>query len=398
MAGKQATPAGRARAIATRLARWVAVPLVTIVAASFALFVALSLAPGDPVYQILGGRGTQEQYDALRAELGLDQPLLVRYWDWLTAAVHGDFGRSFTYKESVSSLLEPRIGITLSLALYAGFLIIVAGVALGVVGGATRKAGPAVAAVSGLGIAIPAFVAAQLLIATLAVNLGWFPVLGAGESGWDRIWHLTLPAHRTVHRVRRIRSAGDARGGVRGAGQHPCRDRPRPGARLRPGSSGGMSCVTRRFPSRPCRRSRSRVCSPEPSSWSTPSASAASGSLLVQSVASKDYNVVLAISLILLVVFVLATTLIDLVQWLLDHASVREEGHHDRDLGERRSATPSRLLDSSWPGSSRGCRCDRHRAGRAARVARPTAQPVRPRRRRHPVGQPGSVGGASAGH
>ncbi len=317
MAGKQATPAGRARAIATRLARWVAVPLVTIVAASFALFAALSLAPGDPVYQILGGRGTQEQYDALRAELGLDQPLLVRYWDWLTAAVHGDFGRSFTYKESVSSLLEPRIGITLSLALYAGFLIIVAGVALGVVGGATRKAGPAVAAVSGLGIAIPAFVAAQLLIATLAVNRGWFPVLGAGESGWDRIWHLTLPAialsigfaayvaqvtraavseERVSTHVETARGRGLAPAWV--FRRHVLRNAAIPittvSALAVAGLFAGAVVVEYAF------------------------SLGGLGSLLVQSVASKDYNVVLAISLILLVVFVLATTLIDLVQWLLD--------------------------------------------------------------------------------
>ena len=309
--------ASRARLVASRLARWILVPVGTILAASFVLYAALSLAPGDPVYQLLGGRGTQEQYAALRAELGLDQPFLIRYWDWLTSAIHGDFGRSFTYKQSVASLIEPRLGITLSLAMYAGLLIVVVGVGLGVLGGATRRAGAPVAAVSGLGIAIPAFVAAQLLIAVFAVRLGWFPVLGAGEAGVDRLRHLTLPAialaigyaayvaqvtraavseERASTHVETARGRGLSRTWV--FRRHVLRNAAIPittvSALAVAGLFAGAVVVEYAF------------------------GLGGLGSLLVQSVSARDYNVVLAISLILLVVFVLATTLIDLVQWLLD--------------------------------------------------------------------------------
>lgn len=311
------TPASRARARGSRLARWVLAPLATILAASFALYVALSLAPGDPLTAILGDKATPEQYAALRAQLGLDQPILVRYWHWLTAALHGDFGTSLTYRQPVGDLLAPRIGITLSLAVYAGLIIIVVGVGLGLLGGATRKAGPAVAAVSGIGVAIPTFVAAQALIATFAVNLGWFPVLGAGETPSERVAHLTLPAIALA-----IGFSAYVAQVTRAAVSE---ERTKPHVETATGRGLDPGWVFRRHVVR-----NASIPIVTVSALAVAGLFAGAvvveyafslgglGSLLVQSVGSKDYDVVLAIALILLVVFVLTTTFIDLVQYALD--------------------------------------------------------------------------------
>ena len=309
--------ARRLRVAVVRFARRLIVPVATIVIASFILFVAISLAPGDPVYAILGGRGTDEQYAQLRSELGLDRPIVVQYLDWLTHAIRGDFGTSLTYKQPVSSLIEPRLAITLPLVLYASILFVFVGVVIGMIGGAFRRLGAPVAAVSGLGAAVPVFVAAQVLIAIFAVRLGWFPVLGAGTGGWDRLRHLTLPAvslafawSALIAQVTRAAVSEErARGHVEtatGRGlpaswvfrRHVMRNAAIPivtvAALAVAGLFAGAVVVEYAF------------------------GLGGLGSLLVQSVSAKDNNVVLAISLILLVVFVTVTTLIDLLQTWLD--------------------------------------------------------------------------------
>src|ERR1041385_3543811 len=84
----------------------------TTLAASFVIFTALSFAPGDPVAQILGAKATDQARAAKRAELGLDDPLVVQYWHWLTSVVHGYLGPSFTYRDDATKLVEPRLETT----------------------------------------------------------------------------------------------------------------------------------------------------------------------------------------------------------------------------------------------------------------------------------------------
>src|SRR4051794_33746359 len=86
---------------ATGAAWFLVTRLATIVAASFVIFLAISAAPGDPVGLILGSHPTAAQRAAVRHDLGLDKPVLERYGDWLSGAVHGDFGRSIIYKRSI---------------------------------------------------------------------------------------------------------------------------------------------------------------------------------------------------------------------------------------------------------------------------------------------------------
>ena len=118
----------------------------------------------------------------------------VRYWDWLSGFLHADLGQSFVYREPVTTLLSPRVGNTLFLVAYASLLILSIGLSLGLTAALTRRLGSGITVGSSVGLATPSFVAAIVLITVFAVDLGWFPVFGAGVGFFDRLWHLTLPA------------------------------------------------------------------------------------------------------------------------------------------------------------------------------------------------------------
>lgn len=167
----------------------------SVLAAAFALFAALDLAPGDPASRLAGAHASERTLDAIRHQIGLDQPLLTRFWDWLTGLFQGDLGTSLTYRQSVSSLIGPRIADTLLLVAYAAVLILVAGLGLGIWAALSRRIGTVITTLTGVGLAVPSFVAASALVALLAVKVHWFPALGGGgPSLGDRLQHLTLPA------------------------------------------------------------------------------------------------------------------------------------------------------------------------------------------------------------
>src|SRR5215471_11468118 len=138
--------------------------LFTILVASLVIFVALSFAPGDPAVALAGPHATPGQLQALREQLGEDKPLAVRYVTWLGAVLHGDFGQSTQFRQSVSSLLTPRIGVTVALVTFAFLLILVFGIGLGLLPSLHRYLRWPVVVVSSLGVAIPTFVAALILI------------------------------------------------------------------------------------------------------------------------------------------------------------------------------------------------------------------------------------------
>jgi peptide/nickel transport system permease protein len=109
--------------------------------------------------------------------------------------VQGDLGDSIALRESVNAVITQRAAVTFELVLYASILILLLGIGSGVLAGLRRGAlDTTVIAATTVSAAIPSFVAAIVLIAVFAVNLGWFPALGAGEGVLDRLWHLTLPA------------------------------------------------------------------------------------------------------------------------------------------------------------------------------------------------------------
>jgi peptide/nickel transport system permease protein len=168
--------------------------VLTLFVASVVIYGALYLAPGDPATLLAGGHITPQVIAEIHKQYHLDDPLWVRYWDWLTGFLHGNLGQSFVYRESVTTLLAPRIGSTLFLVTYASLLILLVGIGLGIIAGLTRRISSAITVVTGVGLALPSFVAAIVLITVFAVNLGWFPVFGAGVGFTNRLWHLTLPA------------------------------------------------------------------------------------------------------------------------------------------------------------------------------------------------------------
>lgn len=181
------------RFVARRGAMLVAALLVS----SVVIFGSLDLAPGDPLSTLSGGRTLPpEAVDQLRAQYHLDEPFLSRYVQWLGDAVlHGNLGTSVAYRESVTTLIGGRIGVTLGLVAYAAVLIALVGVGLGMLAGLRRgHVDGIVITLTSIGAAIPSFVAAIVLLSVFSVGLGWFPALGSGSGVVDTIHHLTLPA------------------------------------------------------------------------------------------------------------------------------------------------------------------------------------------------------------
>jgi peptide/nickel transport system permease protein len=169
---------------------------VTLLIASFAVFSLMYIAPGSPLTFVLGPRTTSpEQVAAVKARYNLDDPFLVRYWDWLSGVLHGDLGRSIVMNQNVADLISTRLVTTAMLVAYATVLFALVGVALGALSarrpGAIDKSSTIVAT---LMIATPTFVLGTVLITFVGVELGWFPTYGAGTGLYGRLTHLTMPA------------------------------------------------------------------------------------------------------------------------------------------------------------------------------------------------------------
>ncbi|MFC4060109.1 ABC transporter permease [Planomonospora corallina] len=167
--------------------------LLVLLVVTFLSYALLSLLPGDPVGQILGGAATEEARERLRAELGLDDPLLVRYGAWLGALLTGDFGTSYITGIPVLESLADRLPVTLELLLAAQAIAL--GVAVPVaVAAARRPGGPldhALAAVSFGLLSTPVFVLGVLLILVFAIRLKLLPATGWTSITTDLGWNLT---------------------------------------------------------------------------------------------------------------------------------------------------------------------------------------------------------------
>jgi peptide/nickel transport system permease protein len=176
--------------------RRLAMLIVSLLVASFVIFAAIYLAPGNPIAALSGGRSIPpESLKVLEARYHLDQPFLVQYWYWLTNALHGNLGISITLRENVSDLIASRISTTAGLVLYSSVLIIAIGVGLGIASGLRPGLlDTSTLVITAISASLPAFVAAIVLILLFAVQLQWFPSLGNGVGFLDQMKHLTLPA------------------------------------------------------------------------------------------------------------------------------------------------------------------------------------------------------------
>ncbi|WP_037607003.1 ABC transporter permease [Streptacidiphilus rugosus] len=176
--------------------RRVAEMAATLLAASFVIFGALYLAPGNPASFLLSGRSASpEAMRAINEQYHLDDPFWQQYLRWLGQVLHGDFGRSIEYRTPVSTLLASRLPSTLLLVAMALILVVVLGLVLGWVGavrgGATDTS---ILLATTFAVGTPSFVAAVLLQGLFSVKLGWFPSSGSGTGFVQMLWHLTLPA------------------------------------------------------------------------------------------------------------------------------------------------------------------------------------------------------------
>jgi peptide/nickel transport system permease protein len=179
------------------LGRFVSLAL-SLLAASVVIFIVLEVVPGDPAQFMLGLNASPELADALRESLGLNGPPLERYFTWLFGMFRGDFGISYTYKVPVSDLIGDRIWISLPLAVYALTLSTLIAFPIGILAASRRNSATDVSimGVTQLGVAVPNFWFAMLLVLFFAVTLRWFSA--GGFAGWNdpvaAMKSLTLPA------------------------------------------------------------------------------------------------------------------------------------------------------------------------------------------------------------
>jgi peptide/nickel transport system permease protein len=163
-------------------------------------FLLVNLAPGGPA-SLMRMDATPEQRQALATRLGLDQPIPVRYVQWLGGALHGDLGTSLSTSEPVTLRIQQRLPNTLVLALTALAASIVLGIPLGMLAALRRNSVPdfVVAVVSVVGLSVPAFWLGIVLILLLSVEFNLLPSSGVATTGSegdlaDRVRHLLMPA------------------------------------------------------------------------------------------------------------------------------------------------------------------------------------------------------------
>lgn len=163
---------------------------------SVVCFALLQMIPGDPARIILGSRASPEAVAAMRDRLGLDQPALQQYLTYMAKVIRGDFGESISYKVPVSNLILEHAPVTGFLAFYVIALAVPIALILGVL--AARYRGTwvdhLIRMLSVLGMTMPVFWLAILMLRLFSIDLGWFPVSGYGQGFLGHLHHLFLPS------------------------------------------------------------------------------------------------------------------------------------------------------------------------------------------------------------
>jgi len=161
------------------------------------VFFIMRMASGDPAVAILGASATQEALERLRAEMGLDRPLLVQYGEFLLNAVRGDFGRSLITGRSVAEQVFRAFPDTLELVFWGMLIGTVIGLPTGIIAGVRHNSifDYISRIVALLGLSMPAFYLGILLLLAFAIHLQWFPVISAPRGGFfERMYYTFLPA------------------------------------------------------------------------------------------------------------------------------------------------------------------------------------------------------------
>lgn len=173
--------------------------VLSVLVASVVVFLFMSVLPGDPAQVALGVNATPELVAQTRQEFGIDRPLLTQYLDWMGGIFSGDFGRSYVTREPIGPQLLDRLGVTLWLVGAGMAVATLIAIPLGAVAAVwhRRPAGAAVSGLSQLGVAVPAFLAGIILVQVFAVRLGWLPAGGwtpPDQNPGEFLRGLILPA------------------------------------------------------------------------------------------------------------------------------------------------------------------------------------------------------------
>lgn len=187
--------------------------VIVLIGISFITFALTYLSPGDPVTAMYSATGTlpsDEVLEATREALGLNDPFLVQYFNWLVDCLHGDFGTSYAYSKSVTSLLAARLWPTVKLALLSLVIMLAISIPLGILSATHRgKAIDYVVRVyTFLGVSMPNFWVGLLLMLIFCVKLGWLPVVSTGQ-GFSKLIlpAITLAFPMSAKYTRQVRTA-----------------------------------------------------------------------------------------------------------------------------------------------------------------------------------------------
>ena len=173
------------------LARRLLQALLILLGVAVITFVLLYAMPADPARMLAGRSATTQTVANIRHELGLDQPLVMQFWHYLSGLVQGDLGRSYAQKTEVGTLIWARLPATLVLMAAGIFIEVLLGTLLGITAAVKRGSviDNLVMMTSFVGVSAPQFVVALMLLYVFAITLGWFPM-----SGYGTFAHVVLPA------------------------------------------------------------------------------------------------------------------------------------------------------------------------------------------------------------
>lgn len=173
--------------------------LFTLLLVSLIIFLIFNILPGNPAQAILGPDADIQQIRVLEEQLGLNEPLHTRYFNWIGGIFQGDLGTSYRYREPVAHIIADRLPVTLSLTIYSLLITIVIAIPIGIF--ISRYEGTAVSTIantiSQLGISIPSFWLAFVLILLFSVNLGWLPTFGyksLSDGVFEHLRSMVLPS------------------------------------------------------------------------------------------------------------------------------------------------------------------------------------------------------------
>lgn len=180
----------------THILRRLLLMVPNVVLLTFLLFASVSTLLGSPAAMMLGQDASVEEIAAINARYGFDRPVLVQYGEWMGNAIQGEFGRSYTTQQPVADAVLPRVPVTLELAFWAILLAVTATAVINSIPVARRLIGSASSALSIVGITVPNFMLGICLIYLFSVELRWLPTTGWvpwSDGVLDHLTHLIMP-------------------------------------------------------------------------------------------------------------------------------------------------------------------------------------------------------------